>query len=84
MSYNFAKIDHLQDKNGPDDELSYLRVPIAVVLPADDEVLARAERLAAFMAREALRVEMLLPNDRRLAPNGVPAGGAVSCQSSKK
>ena len=84
MSYKPAKIDHLQDKKGAEDELSYLRVPIAVVLPADDEVLARAERLAAFMAGEAVRVEMLLPNDRRLAPNGVPAGGAVSCQSSKK
>lgn len=69
---------------GTEDELAYLRIPLTIVLAADDEVLSRAERLAAFLADEAVRVEMLLPDDRRLAADGVSANRAVACQNSKK
>ena len=71
------------DKKAEDD-LSYLRIPLAIVLAADDEVLTRAERLAAALADEAVRVEMLLPDDRRLVANGVSASRAVACHDSNR
>ena len=53
---------------GTEDELAYLRIPLTIVLAADDEVLSRAERLAAFLADEAVGagVEMFLPYDQCL------------------
>ena len=79
-----TETDPINPDKKTEDDLSYLRVPLTIVLSADDEVVTRAERLAAALADEAVRVEMLLPDDRRLFANGVSASRAVACHDSNR
>ena len=71
--------ERLTDKDDADS--SHLRIALTVHFTADDEVVARAERLAALLADEAVRVEVALPDDR-VSPNAASARRTVTCHDS--
>ena len=73
----------LTDKDDADSSSSHLRIALTLHFAADDEAVARAERLAAVLADEAVRVELALPEDRN-RPNAASARRTVICHDSNR